>query len=202
MLGGVFYVIGGALVVALAGTLSSLGGFSDLGLGGLSNIPGLNGLDYPTTNETSAGGLSLGTSGINDIVYLVGGFGILAGILMIFGGYLLQMEKPGRRKAGGILAAVMLLLGALPALGGLFIGFILGAIGCYLGLTYKAARSNFTVGLGPVGSVTLGPSSIPGHTADAPSEAGNGPLNYCIKCGTRLRDGSVFCGACGARIPA
>ncbi len=186
--GGVFYVIGGALVVSLAGALSGFGNFDNL-------FGNSGGLITPTTTP------SLDTSGLNDIVYAVGGFGILAGVLMIVGGILMGAELPGRRKAGSILAIVMLVLGALPALGGLLIGFILAAIGCYMGLTYKAARSNFTVGLGPVGSVTLGPQSPSASPAGAPSEAGRGPLNYCIKCGSRLRDGAVFCGACGARVP-
>lgn len=116
----------------------------------------------------------------------------------MFGGYLLESENPSRRKAGGILAVVMCFLGALPALGGLFIGFVFTLIGGYLGLTYKSTAPNFVVGLGPVGSVTLGPQ---GGSPGAPSGTGVGPLNYCIKCGSRLRDGAVFCGACGARVP-
>jgi hypothetical protein len=186
--GGVFYVIGGALVFSLAGALSSLG-----------NLDGLFGNYGGLVTPTTTPGLS--TSGLNDVVYAVGGFGILAGVLMIVGGVLMGAEQPNRRKAGSILAIVMLVLGALPALGGLLIGFILAAIGCYMGLTYKASRSNFTMGFGPVGSVTLGPQSPSNPSAGAPSEAGRGPLNYCIKCGSRLRDGAVFCGACGARVP-
>lgn len=181
-------MIGGALVVSLTSMLSSLGNLSNFGLG---NIPGLN----MTTTST------VGISGINDLVYAVGSFGILAGVLIIVGGVLLQSETSNRRKAGGILAIVMMFVGALPALGGLLIGFILTAIGGYMGLTYKATRSNLTVGLGPVGSITLGQQSASHPAADAPSEAGRGPLNYCIKCGSRLRDGAVFCGACGARVP-
>ncbi|MDA4134129.1 MAG: zinc ribbon domain-containing protein [Thaumarchaeota archaeon] len=186
--GGVFYVIGGALVFSLAGALSGFGNLSSL----YGNCGGL----CPSTATTS-----IDTSGLNDIVYAIGGFGILAGVLMIVGGVLMGSDQPNRRKAGGILAVIMLVLGSLPALGGLLIGFILAAIGCYMGLTYKASRSNFTMGFGPVGSVTLGPQSPANPSAGAPPEAGRGPLNYCIKCGSRLRDGAVFCGACGARVP-
>jgi len=188
MVGGVFYVIGGALVASLASALSGLGNLGDI-------FGNYGGLLTPTTTT------SVSTSGLNDIVYAVGGFGIVAGVLIIAGGFLMGSEQPNRRKAGGIMAVVMMVLGALPALGGLLIGFILTAIGGYMGLTYKAARSNFTVGLGPVGSVTLGPQSTSHPSAGAPAEAGAGPLNYCIKCGSRLRDGAVFCGACGARVP-
>ena len=143
LVGGAFYVIGGALVVGLAGALSSsLNGFDLTSLG----FPGLNTTTPPVD-----------TSGVSDIVYLVGAFGVISGVLILFGGYLLESENPSRRKAGGILAVVMCFLGALPALGGLFIGFVFTLIGGYLGLTYKSTAPNFVVGLGPVGSVTLGP---------------------------------------------
>jgi hypothetical protein len=189
VVGGVFYVIGGALVALLAAALSST--FNGLSLTGLSGL---------TTTATTAP--TVDTTGINDLIYAVGGFGIVTGIMIIVGGILLKSESPNRRKAGGILAVVMMFLGALPSLGGLLVGFILTAIGGYMGLTYKATRSNMVVGLGPVGSVTLGPPMRSGQvTADSPSDAGRGPLNYCIKCGSRLRDGAVFCGACGARVP-
>jgi hypothetical protein len=190
MAGGVFYVLAGAAITLLVGSFSS-------SLNGLDGNLGLNG--FPGFN--SSAGPTLDTSGFNDIAYLVGGFGILAGIAIIVGGVLMGSEQPNKRKAGGILAAVMVFLGALPTLGGFVIGFILAAIGCYMGLTYKAARSNLTFGLGPVGSVTLGPQTGPNPEPGAPGGAGTGPLNYCIKCGSRLRDGAVFCGACGARVP-
>ena len=180
-----FYVIGGLLVVLLASSVSSM----------------LNGIGDPFSGLPGYSVPSLDTSGVSGLVYLVGGFGILAGVLIIAGGVLLESGNPSRRKAGGIIAVVMVFLGALPTVGGLFIGFVFGLIGGYLGLTYRSTRSNFTVGLGPVGSVTLGPQAGANPSADVPHGAGRGPLNYCIKCGSRLRDGAVFCGACGARVP-
>lgn len=179
IVGGVFYVIGGVLVISLAGSLSSLGGLGDC----------------PASLCGSA--FSVSSSGLNGLVYAIGGFGIVAGVLIIFGGFLMQSAIPGRRKMGSILSLVMMFIGALPALGGLLIGFILTAIGGYMGLTYKATRSNIKVGLGPVGSVTLGPQTEPSEG----DSAGHGPLNYCIKCGSKLRQGAIFCGACGARVP-
>jgi hypothetical protein len=184
IVGGVFYLIGGIVVVAISNLFSS--SFGNLGNFGIPTSL-LNMTTYPSTSG----------AGFSGLAELVGGFGILSGILIIFGGFLLQMPQPNRRKAGGILAAVMLLLGSVATLGGLVIGFILGAIGCYLGLTYKSTRSNLTVGLGPVGSLTLGPQSAPPGGAQV---AGHGPLQYCIKCGSKLREGAVFCGACGARV--
>jgi len=192
-------VIGGVLLAGILYLLGSSSGLSSLGLGSsgsqsvCSFFPG-----FPCNSNATVPGLGgLGTGGIdlNGLANILLAVGVVTGALIIFGGYLFQSQEPNRRKAGGILAAVMLILGSLPTLGGLLIGFILTAIGCYMGLTYKAARSNLTIGLGPVGSVTLGPQT------SAPTGSGAGPLNYCIKCGSRVRDGAVFCGACGARVP-
>ena len=109
-----------------------------------------------------------------------------------------RSQTPGRRKLGGILVVVMVLLGGLATLGGLVIGFFLAGIGAYLGLTYKSNTRGMVIGLGPIGSVNLG-----SHAASSPSPsapAGTGPLNYCIKCGSPIREGAVFCGSCGTRL--
>jgi len=154
-----------------------------------------------SSSTSSSSTTLLSGSGLDSLGYVVAGFGVFAGIMIIIGGILFRSPLPDRRKIGGILAAVMILLGGLATLGGLVIGFFLAAIGVYLGLTYKASGRGMTFGLGPVGSVTLGsnsPVASSGPLTTAP--AGPGPLNYCIKCGSQLRPGSVFCGACGARV--
>jgi len=109
--GGVFYLLGGAAITLLVGSLSSSFGSLD-GILGLNGFPGFNSTAVPT----------LDTSGFNDIAYLIGGFGILAGVMIIVGGVLMGSEQPNRRKAGGILAVVMVFLGALPTLGGFVLG--------------------------------------------------------------------------------
>lgn len=121
--------------------------------------------------------------------------GLITGALIIFGGWLINSESPGRRKAGAIVAIVMALLGGLTTLGGLVIGFVLACIGVYLALTYKSS-GRMVIGLGPMASVTLGSQD----TSSFGGPAGTGPLNYCTKCGSQIRPGSVFCGACGARL--
>ena len=191
IVGGVFYIIGGAVVAAVVDSLSS-------GLGGLGGLGGVSFLGPFELNNTNSGlgsltGLGSGSVGtIADVLLVIG---LITGGLIIFGGILINSESSGRRKAGGILAAVMILLGSLTTLGGLLIGFILTVIGGYLGLTYKS-NSRMVIGLGPIGSVHLGPEGSP----QSGTPAGTGPLNYCIKCGSRIRPGAVFCGACGARI--
>jgi zinc ribbon protein len=199
IVGGVFYIIGGAVIAALLSSVSSLGGLGlgDSGTNSVCQLFGAGGFCAPT-NSTSpgfgnlgAGGLDLG--GIADILLAVG---VVTGGLIIFGGILINSEIPDRRKAGGILVIVMILLGGLTTFGGLVIGFIRAGIGAYLGLTYKSNSRGMVIGLGPIGSVHLG--SPAGGQSNSP--AGTGPLNYCIKCGSQIRPGSVFCGACGARV--
>jgi hypothetical protein len=193
IVGGVFYILGGVVIAALLGSLSSLTG-SDGSGGCLFSTGGL----IPCTSSGSDTGLDLGLGSgsmttISDGIIIVG---FVTGLLIIFGGVLINSNIPGRRKAGGILAIVMILLGSLTTGGGLLVGFILGGIGAYLGLTYKSSGRGMTFGLGPVGSVTLGSRS----PVSSSTPAGSGPLNYCIKCGSQIRPGAVFCGACGARV--
>jgi hypothetical protein len=188
--GGIFYIIGGALVAAL---LSSISSGLGLGLLGSGSIGYLGPFEVNSSSSSlGLGGLGSGSfDAITDTVLIVG---VVAGALIIFGGVLINSESSGRRKAGGILVVVMILVGSLTTLGGLLIGFVLAGIGAYLGLTYRSR--GMVIGLGPVGSLTLGSQGGP----QASTPAGTGPLNYCIKCGSRIREGAVFCGACGARI--
>lgn len=186
MVGGIFYVIGGAVV---ASALDLLG--SGLGSGSLSQL----GCDsFCSSDTTNTGNLGLG--GLADALLA---FGLITGGVMIFGGWLINSENSGRRKVGCILALVMILLGGLTTLGGLLIGFILAAIGVYFGFTYKSNSRGMVIPLGPMASVTLGPQMIPA-ASQVNIPAGTGPLNYCTRCGSQIRPGSVFCGACGARL--
>jgi hypothetical protein len=181
-------MIGGAVVALALDSLSS----SSLGLAGLQNV-GPFPFDLNSTGSFS--GLGVGTGSMDGIAEGLLALGLITGALIVFGGILINSEIPGRRKAGGILVVVMIIVGGLTTLGGLVIGFILAAIGAYLGLTYRS-NSRMVIGLGPVGTLTLGPQGGPMSS----TPAGTGPLSYCIKCGSQIRPGAVFCGACGARI--
>jgi hypothetical protein len=184
MVGGVFYIIGGVVVAALLGSLSSLSG-SGLGLG-----DGFGG-----SSDLDTGSLS-GIS--NDLVV----FSIIVGAIMIFGGYLINSESSTRRRVGVILVVIMIIVGGLTSLGGLLIGFILASIGAYQALTYRST-AHLSFRAGPA-SVYIGSQPPPVSPSASPpvtvGPATSGPLNYCIKCGSPLRPGSVFCGACGYRV--
>jgi hypothetical protein len=201
IVGGVFYIIGGALV---AGALDLLGSSSNLfgSSSGLFNPCSITGPFACDSNATIPGsGLGFLTGGGLDTGAVADAFlaiGLITGFLIILGGWFFNSPLPGRRKVGGIIAIVGVLVGGLTTFGGVVIGFILACIGIYLGLTYRSSGRPLVIGLGPVGSVTLGPQGAGVGSSDAP--AGTGPLNYCIKCGSQIRPGSVFCGACGARL--
>jgi len=189
----VFYIIGGALVAFALESLSSVSGLG--GLGGLAGLQNIGPFPFNLNSTDSFSGLGLGSGSVDSFAEILVAIGLVTGLLIIFGGVLINSEIPGRRKAGGILVVIMILVGGLTTLGGLLIGFILAAIGAYLGLTYRS-NSRMVIGLGPVGSLHLG--SQVGPQSNTP--AGTGPLNYCIKCGSQIRPGAVFCGACGARV--
>ncbi|MGD0396931.1 MAG: zinc ribbon domain-containing protein [Nitrososphaerales archaeon] len=118
--------------------------------------------------------------------------GIFTGALIITGGALLNSDSPGRRKSGGILSIAMMVIGAVFTLGGLLIGFILVLIGSVIGLTYKG-EPDVVVGVTPMGPAWSAP------VGESPTA--QRPVKFCIKCGSALYEGAVFCGVCGAPIP-
>lgn len=188
-------MVGGVVVAGVVSLLGSSSGLSDLGLGsGSLNVCSLA-PGFPCESNSSIaglGGAGLDLAGIANTLLAIG---VISGALMVFGGWLITSKIGGRRKIGAILAAVMLVIGGVTTFGGLVIGFILAGVGIYLALTYKSR--GMMIGLGPVGTITLGSQPGP-NVSNAP--AGTGPLNYCIKCGSQVREGAVFCGACGARL--
>lgn len=180
-------------MAAFVGLLGNLGSVSGLG----SSLNACGSLEpFPCNSNSTISGLGLGggfnTGGIAEVLLAIG---LVTGGVIIFGGWLINSENPSRRKVGSVLVVVMILIGGLTTLGGLAIGFILASLGVYLAYTYRPDGRPTVIGLGPVGSFTLGQQ---GQASSAP--AGAGPLNYCIKCGSQVREGAVFCGACGARL--
>ena len=141
---------------------------SGLGFGPIGGLP------YTSSADLGFGSVDFG--GLAETLLV---FGIIVGALIIFGGILINSDIPGRRKIGGIPVAVLIIVGGVTTLGGLLIGFIPATIGAYLGLTYKSNLRGMVIGLGPIGPVHLGSQGIPQST----TQAGSGPLNYCIKYG-------------------
>ena len=160
IVGGVFYLIGGisgALVVSAF-------------LEGLS--AGASGAT-PTTNPFNLFGWDF---------FLFLAWASAAGILIIVGGVMMLSSDPARRKRGSYLAIAMMVVGAVPAIGGAVIGFILTLVGGIFGL------SSGTEGAGSTG-----------HAFPAANSGGTGPgsQRFCANCGVPLNPGAKFCSSCG-----
>jgi hypothetical protein len=117
--------------------------------------------------------------------------GLVAGLSIIAGGSYLISDKANRRRGGAILVTVMMIIGLVPTLGGLGIGFFLTLIGSILGLTYNEGSPDIVIGV-----ANTGQEPVSRRTRMEPDK-----LKFCIKCGVALPEGAVFCGVCGAPIP-
>lgn len=175
ILGGVFYLFG-----------SFVGGFLFGSLFGFANA--FRSFSNPAV---PAVGNSLAKAGAAALSIFV--FGLFAAMLIIVGGALLNSDSGSRRKAGGILALVMMVLGAVPDAGGFFIGFVFVLVGSVLGLTYKEGSPDLTIGVA---------QTTPHYGSQGPqASTGNIAGQYCIKCGKQLHEGAVFCKYCGSPVP-
>jgi len=81
------------------------------------------------------------------LVYGFFAYGLFTAVLIIVGGAFLNSDRASRRKAGGKLALVMLVLRAIPDVAGLFIGFILALLGAGIGLDFKENSPDTTTGV-------------------------------------------------------
>lgn len=172
ILGGVFYIFGSFAGAFLSAIMSGFAyGFSSY---------------YGQGSNTTL-------SSMGEAALLVLVFGVMSGVLIIVGGTLINSDSADRRKSGGILAIAMMIIGALPAVGGLLIGFLFTLIGSVIGLTYKGAPDII------IGTMPMSPP--PASSSQATSTSGRATTRFCIKCGMALHEGAVYCGACGAPVP-
>ena len=177
----------GAIFVILGGVFYIFGSFAGAFLSAI-----LSGLSYGYSSYYGLSSTSpLSTAG--EAALLVFVFGIFSGILIIVGGALINSESPDRRKSGGILAIAMMVIGAIPAVGGLIIGFLFTLVGSVIGLTYKGAPE-IIIGTMPMAA----PSVTSGVTEPRVGKAGT---RFCIRCGMALHEGATYCGSCGAPVP-
>ena len=113
LIGGIFYLLFGIVIVALAAVI-----------GGLAKIAGYG-----------AAGLAVAAVGG------IGGIGLICGIVIIIGAVMMNSSNRFRVRAASIVVLVFTIIGAIFTLGGLVVGFILALIGSILGLTWKPTAS-------------------------------------------------------------
>ena len=134
LLGGIFYVIGGLVLVGIGAFVGALGSLGNVGnLGGLGGLGGLSSLPGGLGNSTSISG---GLGGAESSIAALGEFGVVLGIATIALAVMLY-RSPARHQLYGGLILTFTALSIVGSLGGLVIGFILGLVGGVLAISWK-----------------------------------------------------------------
>jgi hypothetical protein len=81
-----------------------------------------------------------GFGGLGSLITILGVLGIVWGFLVLVGAIMMSSEDKGRVRMGSVLVLVFSILSWFGAVGGFFIGFLLGLIGSILGLTWNPPR--------------------------------------------------------------
>ncbi|HEV2121002.1 MAG TPA: DUF4064 domain-containing protein [Candidatus Bathyarchaeia archaeon] len=121
LIGGIFVILGGAFIAFVGSLVSSFGYLA---------------------NGGSSGGAAVTAFGV---------VGIIMGLIMIVGSFMLY-SKPTNAKMWGIIILILSILSWVTAVGGLVIGFILGLIGGILAIMYKPSTASATPPPAPMGS--------------------------------------------------
>jgi hypothetical protein len=82
----------------------------------------------------------IGLGGWGYSLMIFGVLGLVWGILTLIGAIMINSGEPSKVKTGSILVLIFSIISWVGALGGFFIGFLLGLIGAILGLTWKPER--------------------------------------------------------------
>ena len=120
-------------------------------LGGICVIFGGLAIAFLGSLVSSFGYLANGGSNGGTIVTAFGAIGMIMGLIMVVGGFMLY-SKPSNAKMWGIIVLILSILSWVTALGGFVIGFILGLIGGILAITFKPAPSATAPSPAPMGS--------------------------------------------------
>jgi Family of unknown function (DUF6114)/Protein of unknown function (DUF4064) len=121
LIGGIFVILGGAFIAFVGSLVSSFGYLAN-------------------------GGSTGGT-----LVTVFGVVGIIMGLIMIVGSFMMY-SKPSNAKMWGIIVLILSILSWVTAVGGLVIGFILGLIGGILAIMFKPSTSPPAPPQAPMGS--------------------------------------------------
>jgi hypothetical protein len=83
----------------------------------------------------------IGLGGWGYSLVIFGVLGLVWGILTLVGAIMINSGDRNKVRTGSILVLIFSIISWVGALGGFFIGFLLGLIGAILGLTWKPERS-------------------------------------------------------------
>jgi hypothetical protein len=129
-----------------------------------------------------------GAASASNTVLALGIVGVIMGLIMVVGGFMLY-SKPASAKMWGVIVLVLSIISWVTALGGFFIGFLLGLIGGILALTFKP---------------TMAPGAMPPPMMSSSMPMGSAPMGSmgmtCKNCGASVPAGATRCPSCGATL--
>ena len=129
-----------------------------------------------------------GTGAASSTALGLGIVGVIMGIIMVVGGFMMY-SKPTSAKMWGVIVLILSLVSWVTAVGGFFIGFLLGLIGAILALTFKP---------------TMAPGAMPPPMMSTSMPMGSAPMGSmgmtCKNCGASIPAGATRCPSCGANL--
>ena len=129
-----------------------------------------------------------GTGAASSTALGLGVAGVVMGIIMVVGGFMMY-SKPTSAKMWGVIVLILSIISWVTALGGFFIGFLLGLIGGILALTFKP---------------TMAPGAMPPPMMSSSMPMGSAPMGSmgmtCKNCGASIPAGASRCPSCGANL--
>jgi hypothetical protein len=129
-----------------------------------------------------------GAASASNTVLALGIIGVIMGIIMVVGGFMMY-SKPTSAKMWGVIVLILAIISWVTAIGGFFIGFLLGLIGGILALTFKP---------------TMAPGAMPPPMMSSSMPMGSAPMGSmgmtCKNCGASIPAGATRCPSCGANL--
>jgi len=129
-----------------------------------------------------------GAASASNAVLALGVVGIIMGLVMVVGGFMMY-SKPTSTKMWGVIVLILAIISWVTAIGGFFIGFLLGLIGGILALTFKP---------------TMAPGAMPPPMMSSSMPMGSAPMGSmgmtCKNCGASIPAGATRCPSCGANL--
>jgi hypothetical protein len=129
-----------------------------------------------------------GAASASNTVLALGIVGVIMGIIMVVGGFMMY-SKPTSAKMWGVIVLILAIISWVTAIGGFFIGFLLGLIGGILALTFKPA---------------MAPGAMPPPMMSSSMPMGSAPMGSmgmtCKNCGASIPAGASRCPSCGASV--